>query len=81
MANNDLFDEKKCHKSGGVKFCLYIKCAKCCGSYRSVKLSVYDMTVAEKIFKKWLRKQVEIDEIQMRFMSGKGTIDAIFSVR
>jgi hypothetical protein len=55
--------------------------AKSCGSYRSVKLLEHGMKVIERIFEKRLRKVVRIDEMQMGFMPGKGTIDAIFSVR
>ena len=37
--------------------------------------------VVERIFEKQLRKQVKINEMQMRFMPRKGTIYAIFLVR
>jgi len=39
------------------------------------------MKVIERIFVKRLRKVVDIDEMQMGFMPGKGTIDAIFIIR
>jgi len=55
--------------------------ARSCGSYRSVKLLEHGMKVVERIFEKRLRKVVTIDEMQMGFMPGKGTVDAIFSVR
>ena len=57
--------------------------AKCRGtrSYKRVKLLKHGMKVVERIFEKRLRKQVKIDEIQMRFIPQKGTIDAIFLVR
>ena len=55
--------------------------AKRRGSYRSVKLLEHGMKVVERIFEKRLRKQIKIDEIQMRFIPQKGTIDAIFLVR
>ena len=50
---------------------------KCCSTYRSVKL-LERMKVVKNIFEKWLRKQVEIDEMQMKFIPGKSTTDAIF---
>ena len=55
--------------------------AKSCGSYRSVKLLEHGMKVIERVFEKRLRKVVDVDEMQMGFMPGKGTVDAIFSVR
>ena len=39
------------------------------------------MKVVERLFKKRLRKMVEIREEQYRFITGKGTIDAIFILR
>ena len=39
------------------------------------------MKVVECVFKKRLRKMVEIREEQYRFVAGKGTIDAIFILR
>ena len=36
------------------------------------------MKVIKKVFKKSLRKVVELDEMHMKFMSGKGMNDAIF---
>ena len=35
----------------------------------------------ERIFEERLRKNVKLDEIQMKFVPGKGATDAIFSVR
>ena len=35
----------------------------------------------ERIFEERLRKNVKLDKMQMRFVRGKGTTDAIFSVR
>jgi len=37
--------------------------------------------VVEKIFKYGIRQQIEIDDIQLGFMNGKGTSDAILIVR
>ena len=36
------------------------------------------MKVVEWIFEKLLRNVVKLDDIQMRFMHGKGTVDTIF---
>ena len=46
-----------------------------------MKLLEQEMKVVERNFEKQLRKQVEIDKIQMGFRPRKSTIDAIFSVR
>lgn len=55
--------------------------ARTCGNYRSIKLLEHGMKVIERIFEERLRKTIVLDEMQMGFMPGKGTIDAIFSVR
>ena len=39
------------------------------------------MKVIERIFKRRLRKVVKLDEMQMGFMPGRGTTDAIFIMR
>ena len=54
---------------------------KQCGSYRSMKLLEHGIKVVERMLKKRLRTAVNIDEMQMGFMPGKSTVDAIFSVR
>ena len=36
------------------------------------------MKVIERIFKKWLRNVIRLDEMLMGLMHGRGTIDAIF---
>lgn len=55
--------------------------AKDCSNYRSVKLLEHSMKIIERIFVERIRRRVEINEIQLGFMPGKGTIDAIFAVR
>ena len=55
--------------------------AKECTSYRSLKMLEHAMKVLERVFEERIRQIVEINEIQMGFMPGKGTIDAIFAVR
>ena len=39
------------------------------------------MKVIERIFERRLRKVVKLDEMQMGFMPGRGTTDAIFIMR
>jgi len=39
------------------------------------------MKVVERIFEDRIRQQIDIDDMQFRFMKGKGTADAIFIVR
>ena len=45
---------------------------------KCVKLLEHDMKAIKRIFKKHLKNMIEIDEMQMGFMSGKGTINVIF---
>ena len=52
-----------------------------CGNYCTIKLLEHGMKVVERVFKKGLRKMVEIREEQYGFVAGKGTIDAIFILR
>ena len=52
-----------------------------CGNYRSIKLLEHGMKVTERIFERRLRKVVELDEMEMGFMPGRGTMDAIFILR
>jgi len=39
------------------------------------------MKVVERIFEHRIRQQIEVDDMQFGFMKGKGTTDAIFTVR
>ena len=52
-----------------------------CGSYRSTKLLEHAMKVIEREFERRIRVKVKIDAMQFGFMPGKGTTDAIFTVR
>jgi len=52
-----------------------------CGSYRSTKLLEHAMKVIERVFERRSRQKVKIDAMQFRLMPGKGTTDAIFTVR
>ena len=51
-----------------------------CGNYHTIELLEHGMKMVECVFKKRLRKMVEIRE-QYRFVAGNGTIDAIFILR
>jgi len=48
-----------------------------CGSYRRIKLLEHAMKVVERIFEHRIRQQVDIHDMQFRFMKGKGTTDTI----
>jgi len=39
------------------------------------------MKVVERIFEHRIRQQIEVDDMQFGFVKGKGTTDAIFTVR
>ena len=39
------------------------------------------MKGVEKIFEHRIQQQIEVDDMQFRFLKGKGTTDAIFTVR
>ena len=55
--------------------------AQCYGNYRGIKLISHTMKIWEKIIKARLRDRVEISKQQYEFMSGKGTTDAMFTLR
>ena len=59
----------------------YCQSTKECGSYRGIKLLEHAMKVVEKIFEYRIRQQIEIDDMQFRFMKCEGTIDAICLAR
>ena len=52
-----------------------------CGSYTVIKLLEHAMKVIERVFERRIREKVKIDAMQFGFMPGKGTTDAIFTVR
>jgi len=52
-----------------------------CGSYRGIKLLEHAIKVVERILEHRIRQQIEADDMQFGFMKGKGTTDAIFTVR
>ena len=55
--------------------------AQCRGNYRGIKLMSHTIKVWERIIEARLRDRVEISEKQYEFMPGKGTTDAMFSLR
>ena len=52
-----------------------------CGSYRAIKSLEHAMKVIERVFERRIKEKVKIDAMQFGFMPGKGTTDAIFTVR
>ena len=51
------------------------------GNYRGLKLTDQAMKLQERILDFYIRKMVNIDEMQFAYVPGKGTTDAIFVVR
>ena len=52
-----------------------------CKNYRGIKLTSHTLKVYERVLDKRLREETEIGEEQFGFMSGRGTVDAIFILR
>ena len=52
-----------------------------CRVHRGVKLLEHGMKIVEKVLQRRMRQMVKVDEIQFGFMPGKGTIDAVFTLR
>ena len=48
---------------------------------RGITLLEHAMKVVERISEHRIPQQIEVDDMQFGFMKGKGTTDAIFSVR
>jgi len=42
-----------------------------CGSYKGIRLLEYAIKVVERIFEHRIRQQIEVDDMQFRFMKGK----------
>ena len=51
-----------------------------CGSYRAIKLLEHAVQVTERVFERRIREKVKNDAMQFGFMSGKETIDAVFTI-
>ena len=52
-----------------------------CGSCRVVKLLEHAMKTVERVPERRIQTLINLNEMQFRFMPGKGTVDAIFIVR
>ena len=52
-----------------------------CGSYRGTKLLEHATKMVARISEHRIRQQIEVDDMQFGFMKGKGTTDAIYTVR
>ena len=48
-----------------------------CGAYRGVKLLEHAIKIVEKVEERTMRHMVKVEEMQIGFMPGKGTIDAV----
>jgi len=48
-----------------------------CGSYRGIKLLEHAMKAVERTFEHRIWQRIEVDDMQLGFMTGKGTNDAI----
>ena len=51
------------------------------GNYRGLKLTEHVMKVMERIVDGMIREMIAIDEMQLAFVPGRGTTDAIFIIR
>jgi len=52
-----------------------------CGSYRGIKLLEHAMKVVERMCENRVRQDFDIDDVHFGLIKGKGTNDAIFTVR
>jgi len=53
-----------------------------CSNYKSLKILDHAMKILERVFERRIRGAIIIiSNIQMGFMPGKSTVDAIFAVR
>ena len=52
-----------------------------CSTYRGVKLLEHGMKIVKRVLEKRTRALVEIDNMQIGFIPGRGTTDALFRVR
>ena len=52
-----------------------------CGAYRGVKLLQHAMKIVERVLESKIRGLITIDDMQFRFMPGKGTTHALFILR
>jgi len=66
---------------GGANIQRKWRCDELWGSYRGVKLLEHSMTIVERVLERRIRSLVNLDEMQLGFMPGKRTMDALFVVR
>ena len=52
-----------------------------CNTYREVKLLEHAMKIIERVLERRIRELVNINSMQLGFMPGRGTTDALFVVR
>ena len=52
-----------------------------CNTYRGVKLLEHAMKIVEKVLERRIRELVNIDSMQLGFMTGRETTDALFVVQ
>ena len=52
-----------------------------CSTYREVKLLEHAMKIVERVLQIWIREIVNINSMQLGFMPGRGTTDALFVVQ
>ena len=52
-----------------------------CGNYRGIKLLEIMLKIYERVVERRIRERVTIRDNQFGFMSGRGTVDAIFILR
>ena len=52
-----------------------------CISYREVKLVERAMKIVDRVLEKRIQTLINLNKMQIEFMPGKGTVDAIFIVR
>ena len=50
-------------------------------AYRAITLLEHAMKVIERVLERRIGEKVKIDAMQIGFMPGKGTTDAIFTIR
>ena len=50
-------------------------------SYRGIKLLEHAFKLYENVLDGHLHEMVDVDKIQYGFMSGRGTVDAVFVIR
>ena len=52
-----------------------------CGSYRAVKMLEHGMKILEGVLEKRLRQKVKVDDMQLGFVLGEGTMGKTTSLK